>query len=181
LPARKIDLANEMYTRVVIPSFANRYLERVNAKEMHAEEMRKLCDVLGVSFVVTHTPETKKVLQSSGFRVVSNVDLARLEKFRRVIDVPPVRLSLLQNPYNVSVIEPSVPWERNGNEFEWMAVEGQTYLIRYRYSPQFVACQGNARLVVTPFLPIENSDLVFMKVQAPSNGTIVLRFRKKWL
>jgi len=180
LPCRQVDLANEIYTRVVEPELADRYLRRFNAQQMTSQEMGWLCQVLGVSYVVAHTAATVLALQSVGYEPVAQVDLSTLEHFREVVRTPPVTLTLLRNPSLATVIEPAAPWSREGNVLTWQAKAGESYVVRYRYYPDFRAYQNREVLKVEPMRPIDGLPLTFMQVSAIADGPIVLKFHPHW-
>lgn len=181
LPARQIDLVNEIYTRAVEPELADHYLRRFNAEQMTAQEMRWLCQVLGVSYVVAHTAATVLALQSVGYEPVAQVDLSTLEHFREFVRTPPVTLTLLQNPLPATVIEPAAPWSREGNVLTWEARAGESYVIRYRYYPNFRAYQNGEMLKLEPMHPIDGLPLMFMRVNAIADGPIDLKFHPRWI
>jgi hypothetical protein len=175
-----------MYTRGVERELTDRYLTRFNAGQMTAQEMRYICQVLGVSYVVAHTSATVEVLQAMGFQQVAQVDLGDLEHFREIVRTPAaitpaVTLTLLRNPLPATVAEPPVPWERKGNELTWKAKAGQSYVVRYRHSPDFRAYQHGEMLKVEPIEPFSGLSLTFMQVKAIADGPIVLQFHPRWI
>ena len=181
LPSRQVDLANEVHTRVVEANLADHYLVRFNAEQMTAKEMGRLCQMLGVSYVVAHTSATVELLQTIGYQPVAQVDLSTLEHFWKVVRTPPVSLTLLRHPSPVTVIEPAVRWERTGNVLTWKARAGQSYIVRYRYNPDFRAYQNGETLGVEPMHPINGLSLTFMRVKAVTDGPIVLKFHPRWI
>lgn len=181
LPYRQVDLVNEMYTRIVEPGLADWYLTRFNAEQMTGQEMGELCQVLGVSHVVAYRSAMVEALQAIGYQQIAQVDLGALEEFRRIIRTSAVTLTLLWNPSPVTVIEPAVRWERTANVFTWKAKAGESYVVRYRYSPDFRAHQNGETLKVEPMNPIIGLPLTFMRIQAAVDGPIVLEFHPRWI
>ncbi len=181
LPRRQVDLANEIYTRLVEAELVDRYLNRFNAEKMSAQEMASLCRVLGVSYVVAHSRMTTESLESVGFVSIVQVDLAELNEFRAIVPTPPVILTLLRNLEEITVIDPAVAWQRSGNELAWDARAGQTYVVRYCYNAQFRAHQDGREVDIEPLKPIDNIHLQFMQVGAILDGRIVMKFHRRWI
>jgi hypothetical protein len=181
LPPRQIDIANEMYTRLVEPELVDQYLSRFNAEQMTSEKMEYLCRVLGVSYVVAFSASTIKALESVGFEAIAQVDLAELTEFHRLIRTPLLTLTLLKNPHDVTVIEPVVAWERRGNELVWEVKAGESYVVRYRYDEQFRGHQNGHTLDIQPYTPVEGISLRFMQVRAATNGQLILKFHPRWI
>lgn len=181
LPSRQVDLANEIYTAIVEPELADRYLSHFNAEKMTPQEMSQICQAIGASYVIAFTPATVTALQAAGFQAVAEVDLGPLEQFRKVVRTPAVRLTLLRNPSPVTVIEPVVRWERKGNVLTWEAKAGQSYVVRYRYSPDFQAHQNGQVLGIEPVHPIGGISLTFMRVHAIADGPLQLKFHPRWI
>jgi hypothetical protein len=177
LPLRKIDLVNEMYTRMNEPDLADVVLSRFNSKDMPQEEMLNTLLQLGVSYVVSWTDESKDSLCAAGFIVKGILDLAELGEFRRIIPCPPVKLYLLKNPHNVGIIAPITQWSRKSNELLWTAESGKNYKVLYRYHSNFVAEQGGKILPIGYYFPFPEFKLRFMSVTAISNGPLALRFK----
>lgn len=181
LPARQIDLVSEMYTRAVEPDLVDRYLTTFSAQQMTADEMTRLCQNLGASHIVTHTKETAALLKDAGHRSIANVDLATLDEFSAVIaNVPPVELNLFEIAAFEAIIAPAVSWSRIANDLTWLACADQSYIIRYRYSPEFRAYQNGQKLTVEPFNPMSDLPLQFMQVTAVADGPVTLKFRPHW-
>jgi hypothetical protein len=181
LPTRQVDLANEMYTRFVEPELVDQYLTNFNADKMSIMEMKTLCQALGVSYVITHSSSTKEALEDIGFVSIAQVDLVELSSFRSLFAVPPVMLSLLKNPEDVTVISPAVSWKRSGNDLSWNGKAGQTYLVRYRYHTQFLASQDHHQIPVERYMPLNEIPCCFVQVRAVIDGQIVLKFCPKWM
>jgi hypothetical protein len=181
LPLRQVDLVNEIYTRVVEPDLADRYLTRFNAEHMTGPEMSELCQVLGASYVVAHTPQTVEVLLMAGYQTIAQVKLDSLKGFQEVLLAPSATLTLLRNASPVTVIEPAVPWMREGNLFTWQAKAGQSYIVRYRYNPGFRAYQYRSTLGVEPVSPMNGLSLTFMRVKSLEDGRVTLEFQPRWV
>ena len=176
LPPRQVDLVNEIQTRFVEPELVIRYLSHFNASQMSAQVMGQLCQVLGVSHVVVFTPATVNVLKSIGYQLIAQVDLRQLDQQSRNVIRPPVAMALLRAPLPATVIDPAVRWERKGNILTWNANAGQSYMIRYRYHPNFRAYQNGLTLEVEPVKPVNELPLTFMRVKAIADGRIILWF-----
>jgi len=181
LPERQIDLVNEEWTGIIEPKLRDRYLVCFSASHMTGREMKKLCEILGVSYIVAHTSATIAALQLVGYQLVARVSLRQLKHFREVICTPPATLTLLRGPRPVTIIEPALAWERKGNILAWNAKAGCSYIIRYRYSPDFRAYQDRAVLEIEPVKPIDGLPLTFMKVKAIADGQLALKFHPHWI
>lgn len=178
LPHRQVDLVNELITRVVEPELSVRYLNHFNASKMNAQVMGQICQVLGVSHVVAFTEATVNALKTIDYQLIAQVDLRQLDQQSRNVIRPPGALALLQAPLPTTVIDPAVRWERKGNVLTWTAKAGQSYIVRYRYHPNFRAYQNGLTLEVEPLKPIMEIPLTFMRVKAIADGPIALRFTK---
>jgi len=182
LPARQIDLVSEMYTRAVEPELVDKYLTPFNAQQMTLDEMKRICQTLGVSYIVTYTKETAALLEEAGYHSIASVNLATLDDFLAAIaNVPPVELNLFKISTSETIIAPAVSWSLKANELTWSAHANQAYVIRYRYSPEFRAYQNGQALAVTPIKPMSDLPLRFMQVTAVMDGPITLKFHPRWL
>jgi hypothetical protein len=180
LPARQIDLANEMYTRALEPELVDKYLTSFNAQHMMATEMSQICLFLGVSHVVTHTEETFAMLRRAGYQSIAEVDLAPLDEFRAIIfNLPQVKLHLVEINRSATIIEPVVSWSRSENELKWVATAGKSYIIKYRYNEQFQALQNGKKLAVSPHKLFGDLPLKFMHVTAVMDGPVLLTFHPR--
>lgn len=181
LPVRQVDLVNEIYTRIVESELVDKYLLKFNAQHMTIAEMLQICRILGVSYIVTNTQETTTLLESAGYRAVGSVDLAVLDDFLTVVTkIPPVKLNLFKILSTETVVSPAAPWSRKGNELKWQAIAGQSYVIRYRYAPEFQAYQKGHKLEVRPFRPLNDLPLQFMQVSTIIDGPVVLNYQPRW-
>jgi len=178
LPHRQVDLVNEIQTRFVEPELVVRYLTNFNASKMNAQTMGQICQVLGVSHVVAFSPATVNALKTIGYQEIAQVDLRQLDQQSRNVIRPPGAMALLRASSPQTVIDPAVRWERKGNVLSWKAKAGQSYVIRYRYHPNFRAYQNGQRLNVEPVRPFMELPLTFMRVEAIADGPIALKFTK---
>jgi hypothetical protein len=90
-------------------------------------------------------------------------------------------LMLLANPKNVGIVSPNVQWTRKKSTLSWQVEAGQTYIVRYRYHPSFVATQGSMQLSVEPHPVIDGISLRFMSIKAEKEGALDLTFRSRWI
>ena len=176
LPLRKIDLVNEMYTRMNEPDLVDNILLRFNGESMSPEEMIEISTALGVSYIVCWSDKTIAALSSVGYIEKGFIDLEPLREFRSIITCPPVKLHLLESPRTVGVIAPAIQWSRKSNELVWLAELGKVYKVLYRYDPHFIALQGGEVLSVGQYAPFPEVKLRFMYVTAISDGPLILRF-----
>lgn len=181
LPLRQIDIANEMYTRLVEPELVDNYLTKFCSREMNPKKMLSLCNALGVSYIIAFSSATIEALENAGFNKISAVDMAHLNEFCQIVRTPPLKLTLLKSPYDTAVVEPSTVWERQGNEIFIQAQSNEMYTIRYRYNSQFRAFQDGYQLSINPIKPIEDIPLQFMKVKAKNDGQLIVKFHSKWI
>lgn len=176
LPFRSIDLANEMYTRLVEPELADTVLNHFNAREMTAETMSQVCSSIGASYVIAHTSETVNALKAAAWSVRATIDLSLMPTFCEIIKTPPVMLKLLMSPTGETVIDSPVAWTRRGNVLQWPATQGQRYIVRYRYDQNFKADQAGTIISVEATHCFEELPLRFMAVTASKNGILRLEF-----
>ena len=181
LPKRKIDLVNEIYTRLVEPELVDKYLVNMMGGKIDDEDIIELCHKLGASFIIAYRKNTIKKLQKIGFQKITEVELGRLDAFRKIIETPPEKLILFHSPASYSIVEPSTELIRSRNKISWCAKAGETYIIKYRYHSNFTAYQGSKFLPVLSFSPFNDLPLKFMKVCTPENGSVTLQFRKLFI
>ncbi len=181
LPARGIELANEMYTMFAEPGLMTGYLNRLKPGSTTPAEITNICQPLGIAYIVGFSPAMECLLREAGFTETARVNLKDLPGFIDLIDVPPVEFKLFKAPSYTSVIEPEVSWKRRGNELSWEAVGGREYVIRYRYYPDFEAFREQERLTVEKMRPFPDIPLTFMRVKSPVDGPVTLRFRGRRL
>ncbi len=181
LPYRQIDLVNEMYTRAVEFDLTDNKLARFNAQQMSGEEMKQLCETLGVSYVVAYTSDMVTALEQVGYQTVSRENLQLLGSFLEIVAAPPSTLTLLKSPVSATIIDPPVSWTRNKNALSWIAKGNQPYIIRYRYHQDFQAFQNEKPLPITPTRPFSGIKVTFMSVTAPEDGMITLSFHSRFI
>jgi hypothetical protein len=181
LPVRQVDLVNEMYTRVVEPELVDKYLTKFSAEKMLANEMKALCQTLGVSYVITHSKSTTQSLKSVGFQPIAEMDMVEFDVFRKIFSVPSVTITLLKNPEDVTVISPFVSWQRGGNKLCWMAKSGETYIVRYRYNDQFRATLEGSQISVEKCKLFDGVSTCVMRIKADMDGLIDLEFQPRWI
>jgi hypothetical protein len=177
LPDQMVEVVNEIYTRILEPELFDKYLFRFNSEQMSIEEMIHICRVLGVSYVITYTNEMRNILERSGYFSLAKVNLATIPDFlKNFINIPEVELNLFLISTSFKLISPPVNWIRKGNKLMWMAKSKQSYIVRYRYTPEFIASQNNKIIIVEPFKPFSDLPLKFMKLTAIADGEIILEF-----
>jgi hypothetical protein len=176
LPARGVDVANDMYTRMAEPELSARYLSRYNSRDMDATTMLEVAEGLGASHVVAHTAEMVSALESVGFRVVGKVDLGPLTAFRAEMHLPPLELALLELESGSRVVSDAAVRELDDSILEWEGRAGQEYAVRYRYHRGFEATQGRYNLPVEPYAPFPDLPTRFMRVRAKDDAPVRLRY-----
>jgi hypothetical protein len=181
LPKKKIDLVNEIYTRLVEPELVDKYLINITGEKIDSEKIIELCHKLGVSFIIAYSENAISKLQKIGFLKTTEVELGRLDIFRKIIEMPAKKLVLFHYPAAYSIVEPSAELVRSRNKISWRAKAGETYTIKYRHHRDFTACQGNKFLPVLPFSPFDDLPLRFMKVSTPENGPVTLQFKERYI
>jgi hypothetical protein len=180
LPQRNIEFINQTWlVSAFEPELAKKHLNKLNAKDLSSDELNEICCKLGVSHVITYSKETGEVFESLGYEKVRVAFYREFEELANLLKMPKYDLSLYANPMQVGVLDPYGPYELSGNKITWNGLAGQTYLLRYRYHPNFVATQGGHEIEIYPDEVLQDLSLRFMRIRTEIEGPVTLEFRSR--
>jgi hypothetical protein len=160
------------------PDLAERYLNRLSVPAMSPREIDRVCHNLGVSHLLAFTRATIEALEGVGFQIVSSVDHKDFKELADLLLIPGTSLTLLASLRQAAIVSPNAAIWRGRNRLSWQAKAGVTYVVRYRYYPQFAAFQGTTPIPVIPYKPLDDIPLRFMSVQAQHNAVLELVFSR---
>jgi len=178
-PDRRVEFVNHTFlNRMLEPALAEKYLNQLSVPRLTAEGIDDVCFKLGVRYFIACSDVTSRALQQIGYRAEQTLDIPEISEMAALLMIPDVSLTLLVSPKHASIISPDVNIQHKRNSLSWEAEAGVTYIVRYRYYPQFTAFQEKTRLPVEPYHPFDDIPLRFMTVQAHQTGTLELVYGK---
>jgi hypothetical protein len=178
-PHRRVEFVNHTFlNRMLEPALAEKYLNQLSVPRLTAEGIDDVCFKLGVRYFIACSDVTSRALQQIGYRAEQTLDIAEISEMAALLMIPDVSLTLLVSPRHASIISPDVNIQHKRNSLSWEAEAGVTYIVRYRYYPQFTAFQKKTRLPVEPYHPFDDIPIRFMTVQAHQTGTLELVYGK---
>lgn len=178
------ELVNDDHAVTTAADLIDYPLSCINAGRMSGAEIAGICQRLGVRFLLVRTPATQEAMLREGWSIAAVLQLGERDHLR-VLNLPPrTRFVLLRAPADnpdYDVIPGAGELKYSPNRIAWTAKAGQAYTIRYRYHRYFRATQNGRHLPIEAVKPFEGKGLTFMRVAAPADGPIELRFRIPFL
>ena len=122
-----------------------------------------------------------EALKSLGYACVMRCRYEDYAELADLLYMPQRDLMLMAHPEAPAILSPAVPWVRERNSISWEAKAGETYILRYRFHPGFVAMQGHTKLPIEPYPVFDDLPLRFMQIRAAHEGVLTVRFVPQWI